>query len=125
MPRATIVAAGSGLAIFGSAPANASPAAEAFVQTNLQHGLQILNNASLSKAQRQDQFRTFLMTLTDLRRIALYTLGAARRTAPPADQEAFVEAFRDYAFAVYGAEFSKYSGQTLRVTGSMQRAPGR
>lgn len=107
-----------------ASPAAASTAAEAFVQSNVQRGLQILNNASLSKEQRQEQFRAFLVTLTDLRRIALYTLGPARRTASPADQDAFVEAFRNYAFAVYGAEFSKYSGQTLRVTGSMQRAPG-
>ncbi|HEX3653616.1 MAG TPA: ABC transporter substrate-binding protein [Rhizomicrobium sp.] len=105
-------------------PANASTAGEAFVQNNVQRGLQILNNASLSKAQQQEQFRGFLLTLTDLRRIALYTLGPARRTASPADQDAFVEAFRNYAFAVYGAEFTKYSGQTLRVTGSIQRAPG-
>ncbi len=107
-----------------ASPAAASTAAEAFVQSNVQRGLQILNNASLSKEQRQEQFRAFLVTLTDLRRIALYTLGPARRTASAADQDAFVEAFRNYAFAVYGAEFSKYSGQTLRVTGSMQRAPG-
>jgi phospholipid transport system substrate-binding protein len=107
-----------------ASPSFASTAAEAFVQSNVQRGLQILNNTGLSKEQRQEQFRTFLATLTDLHRIALYTLGPARRTASPADQDAFVEAFRNYAFAVYGAEFSKYSGQTLRVTGSIQRAPG-
>src|SRR5690349_10586275 len=84
--------------------AHASAAAEAFVQTNVERGLQILNNRSLSKAQRQEQFRGFLVTLTDLRRIALYTLGPARRAATPAEQEAFVDAFRNYAFAVYGAE---------------------
>lgn len=105
-------------------PVEASPAAEAYVQTNVQRGLQILNNRGLSKEQRQSEFRNFLTTLTDLRRIALYTLGPARRAASPADVEAFVSAFRDYAFAVYGAEFSKYSGQTLRVTGSVDRAPG-
>jgi phospholipid transport system substrate-binding protein len=110
--------------VAGLAPGQASPAAEAFVQSNVQHGLQILNNPSLSKEQQQSQFRDFLLGLTDLRRIALYTLGPARRSATPQQQEAFVEAFRNYAFAVYGAEFSKYAGQTLRVTGSMQRAPG-
>lgn len=112
------------VSIVGSAPGQASPAAEAFIQNNVQHGLQILNNPSLSKEQRQAQFRDFLLGLTDLRRIALYTLGPARRTATPAQQDAFVDAFRNYAFAVYGAEFSKYTGQTLRVTGSMERAPG-
>ncbi len=102
----------------------ASPAAESFVQTNVQRGLQILNNPSLSKAQRQEQFRSFLMNLTDLRRIALYTLGPARRNASAADQDAFVSAFREYAFAVYEAEFTKYGGQSLKVTGSVERAPG-
>jgi phospholipid transport system substrate-binding protein len=104
--------------------AQASPAAEAFVRTNVDRGLQILNNPNLSKAQRQEQFRSFLLTLTDLRRIALYTLGPARRAARPAELDAFVDAFRNYAFAVYGAEFSKYGGQTLRVTGSYERGPG-
>jgi phospholipid transport system substrate-binding protein len=104
--------------------AQASAAAEAFVRTNVDRGLQILSNPNLSKAQRQEQFRGFLLTLTDLRRIALYALGPARRGATPADLEAFVEAFRNYAFAVYGAEFSKYGGQTLRVTGSYERGPG-
>lgn len=104
--------------------ANASPAAEAFIQSNIQHGLQLLNNTGVSRQQRAEQFRNFLLGLTDLRRIALYTLGPARRQATQTQQDAFVEAFRDYAFAVYGAEFAKYSGQTLRVTGSVERAPG-
>ncbi|MFL6690846.1 MAG: phospholipid-binding protein MlaC [Alphaproteobacteria bacterium] len=109
----------------GGAPAaSASPAAEAYVQTNVQRGLQILNNSAPSKQQRQQQFREFLLTLTDLKRIALYTLGPARRLAKPADLDPFVEAFKDYAFAVYGAEFAKYSGQTLRVTGSVEHGPG-
>lgn len=108
------------------APASAqnAPGAESFVQSNVQRGLAILNNRSLSAEQRSAQFRSFLLQLTDLRRIALYTLGPARRTTSEADQNAFVDAFRDYAFAVYEQEFSKYSGQTLKVTGSIQRANG-
>jgi phospholipid transport system substrate-binding protein len=106
------------------ASAQNEPAAESFVQSNVEHGLAILNNRGLSAQQRSAQFRTFLMGLTDLRRIALYTLGPARRTASQADQNTFVDAFRDYAFAVYEQEFSKYSGQTLKVTGSIQRSPG-
>lgn len=118
--------AGSALVAAGllATPVEASPAAEAFVQSNVQRGLQILNNPGISMQQRQAEFRTFLVTLTDLRRIALYTLGPARRAAPPAELGPFINAFRDYAFAVYGAEFSKYSGQTLRITGSVERAPG-
>jgi phospholipid transport system substrate-binding protein len=96
---------------------NTTTAAENFVQANVQHGLTILNNHSIPDAQRRDQFRDFLTGLTDIRRIALYTLGNARRTASPADVESFVNAFRDYAVAVYESRLSAYSGQTLKVTG--------
>ncbi|HXL99192.1 MAG TPA: ABC transporter substrate-binding protein [Rhizomicrobium sp.] len=110
--------------VFLFTAARAATPAETFVQTNVQAGMGILSNNGLSKAQRATQFRAFLLTLTDLKRIALYTLGPARRTATPAEQDAFVDAFKDYAFAVYETEFSKYSGQSLKVTGSIQRSNG-
>ncbi len=118
-----LIATGLLLAALGS-QARASAAAESFVQSNVQRGLQILNTPSLSWEQRRAQFRQFLIGLTDLRRIALYTLGPARRTSTQAEQDQFVESFKEYAFAVYGAEFEKYSGQTLKITGSIERAPG-
>ncbi|MDE2071946.1 MAG: ABC transporter substrate-binding protein [Alphaproteobacteria bacterium] len=107
-----------------SLPARADTPAEAFVQTNIAKGLTILNNHKLNDTERRTQFRDFLLTLTDARRTALFTLGAARRTASPADLDAFVNAFRDYAISVYQARLSTYSGQTLKVTGSTERAPG-
>lgn len=122
--RALFLLAGFFLVAALGPRAQASAGAENFVHSNVQRGLQILNDATLSKEQKRAQFRQFLIGLTDLKRIALYTLGPARRTASTADQEQFVEAFKDYAFAVYGAEFEKYSGQSLRVTGSIERAPG-
>lgn len=99
------------------APAMAASPAEDYIQTNVNRGLQILNNNGLSHDQRLTQFRAFLLGLTDLKRIAAYTLGPVKNTASPADLAAFEDAFRDYAFAVYETEFSKYSGQTLQVTG--------
>lgn len=118
-----VAAAAALSALLAQAPAAASPGAEAFVQNNVQRGLQILDSPGLSKEQRRAQFRSFLISLTDLKRIALYTLGPARRTTSQAEQDAFVDAFREYAFAVYGAEFEKYSGQSLKVTGSIERSP--
>jgi len=119
-----LLAFGAVVAVSAPAAAQTSPAAETFISSNIARGLAILNNHALSAQQRSEQFRTFLLGLTDLRRIALYTLAPARRTAAPADQEAFVTAFRDYAFAVYEQEFQKYSGQTLKVTGSIQKSSG-
>lgn len=112
------------VAFGASQPALASAPAEQFVSQNVQKGLTILNNHSISDTQRRAQFRDFLTGLTDIRRIALFTLGATRRTAAPADVEAFVNAFREYAVAVYELRLSQYSGQFLRVTGSSEVGPG-
>ena len=106
------------------APAAAAPAAEAFVQANVQKGLTILNNRGLSTEQKRSQFETFILGLTDMKRIANFTLGQYRRTASPADLDAFAGAFQNYATAVYQSYFAKYAGQTLKVTGSTERAPG-
>ena len=105
------------------APANAAAnPSEAFVQPNIDKGYAILNNDALAAQARRDQFRQFLTHLTDLKRIAAFTLGPAARTASDADKAAFSAAFEDYAVAVYDAHLSKYRGQTLKVTGSQERS---
>lgn len=108
----------------GLTGAQAATPAEGFIQDNAQKGLTILKDASLSRDAKQTQFQSFLESLIDIHRIALFTLGAAAKSAPPADVDAFAEAFRGYAAAVYQEQFAHYSGQTLKVTGSVQRAPG-
>ncbi len=104
-------------------PASAATPAETFVSDNIQKGLEILRDKKLSAAQRSDQFKTLLLRLVDTRRIALYTLGQYRNTASPADIDAFAAAFQNYASAAYQTYFSKYTNQTLKVTGSTQRNP--
>ncbi|HEX3664021.1 MAG TPA: ABC transporter substrate-binding protein [Rhizomicrobium sp.] len=98
--------------------------AENYVGSNVQRGLTILNNRSLSEAERRDQFRDFLTSLTDIRRIAVFTLGGARRSASPAEIEAFVNAFRNYAVAVYQSRLKAYAGQSLKVVGGRDHGPG-
>ena len=107
---------------FGGSAVAATPA-ETFVSDNVQKGLTILNNKQLSLEQRRAQFESFLLSLTDIKRIALFTLGQYRRTASQADQDAFIAAFQDYAITVYQSYFAKYTGQTLKVMGSNERAP--
>ena len=101
----------------------AANAAESFVEENIGKGLEILRDKRLSSTQRRDQFEGLLLTLVDVRRIGLFTLGQYRRSAPPEDVEAFVNAFKNYATAAYQSYFAKYTNQTLKVTGSTQRSP--
>jgi phospholipid transport system substrate-binding protein len=107
----------------GPAAAATNPAEE-YVGDNIHKGLDILNNKGLSVDQRRGQFEQFLLGLTDMKRIAVFTLGNYRRSASPADVDAFNTAFQNYAVAVYQSYFAKYAGQTLKVTGSTERAPG-
>lgn len=104
-------------------PAHAATnASEQYVQTNIDRGFQVLNNRGLSASARRDQFRQFLLQLTDLKRIAMFALGPAARTASDAEKTAYYAAFEDFAVAVYDVHLSKYRGQTLKVLGSQQRA---
>jgi phospholipid transport system substrate-binding protein len=102
--------------------AAAQNVAESFVDENIHRGLDILRDKKLNTVQRRDQFETLLLGLVDVRRIAMFTLGQYRRTAPPEDVEAFVGAFRNYAAAAYQSYFAKYTDQTLKVTGSTERS---
>lgn len=104
--------------------AKAASPAEAFVDQNIQKGLNILDDKSLTDQQRREKFRNFLLGLTDLKRIALFTLGPARRTASDAEKAQFVDAFRDFAVAIYESRLSSYSGQKLKVTGSQPTGRG-
>ena len=103
-------------------PALAASPAEDFVQQNIHKGLELLNNKQLSADQRRTQFEGFLLGLTDMKRIADFTLGQYRRTASPQDLAAFESAFQNYAVAVYQSYFAKYAGQSLKVTGSQARS---
>ena len=125
LARRAFLAFAAAAALVLSSPASAAPTgAEAFVQANVVKGLAILNNRNASADQKRVQFQGFIMSLTDMRRIANFTLGQYRRTATPQEQDAFAAAFQNYAIAVYQSYFSKYAGQSLRVTGSQERQPG-
>ena len=110
--------------MLGATSASAASPAETYIQDNVQKGLSILNDKSLSREAMRTQFQSFLEGLTDVRRIPIFTLGPAAKTAAPADVDAFVEAFRGYAAAVYEEQLSRYSGQSLKVASSIQHAPG-
>jgi phospholipid transport system substrate-binding protein len=121
--RALLAAALATVPLLAARPALAANVAESFVDENIHRGLDILRDKRLSVVQKRDQFEGLLLNLVDVRRIALFTLGQYRRTAPPEDVEAFVNAFKNYAAAAYQAYFAKYTNQQLKVTGSTVRSP--
>lgn len=119
---ALAVLAAAPLLITSQAAAATTPA-ETFVNDNIQKGLSILRDKKLTTVQRRDQFEALLLSLVDVQRVAVFTLGQYRRAAPPADVDAFVAAYKNYATAAYHSYFSRYTNQVLKVTGSTERSP--
>jgi phospholipid transport system substrate-binding protein len=117
-----LCAAAAFCAMFAAPGARATPATEIFIQQNVDAGYKILNSMSLSEPDRRQQFRALLVGLAASRRIALFTLGSYGAGAAPADIEIFTEAFTNYSVAVYENGLDRYKGQTLKVTGSTDRA---
>jgi phospholipid transport system substrate-binding protein len=121
MPRRAVLAMALALPLLGASVAHAATPAEGFISENIQKSLVILNDPQLSAAQRSEAFEQLLVGLTDMKRIAVFTLGQYARTAPQADQDAFAAAFQNYSVAVYRSYLGLYAGQTLKVTGSSAR----
>jgi phospholipid transport system substrate-binding protein len=115
--RRAFLSAVVGLVALASAgPALADRDAEVFAQGLIDRGVGILRNTG--DPQRRAKFREFILAYADARATALYTLGNYRRTASEADVEAFINAFTEFATAVYESRLDQYKGQTLKVTGS-------
>jgi len=95
---------------------------EAFVQSKIDEGFAILNDHALDAGQRRIQFRDFLLSIMDARRIAIFTLGTYARDASDSDINNFVKAYTNFATALYQSHFDKNKGETLRVAGSTRRS---
>lgn len=118
--RATVVALALLLPVSG---AEAATPAETLIADNIHTGLEILNDRTLSSGERGARFESFLLGVTDLKRVSAFALGPYAAKASQADRDAFAVAFQRYAIAVYRFYLGKYAGQTLQVTGSRQNAP--
>ncbi|MBS0273225.1 MAG: ABC transporter substrate-binding protein [Proteobacteria bacterium] len=94
--------------------------AEDFIQDYVKQGLTILDNPALPHAEKHKLFQALLEPITDMRRIALYTLGAKAQNAPSDQIEAFVKAFHDLEFSLYERELWRV--QQLKVEASVERA---
>ena len=104
--------------------AQAATPVETFVQGGIDQGIAVLQNKTLSDAERRAQVRALLFRLIDAKKIGLFALGAAGANASHADLDAYLDAFKAFTIASYESRLSGYDGQALKITASMERAPG-
>ena len=100
------------------------PSAEAYVQTEASRAISILNDRSLAPAARREAFYAFINQAADVPRITGFVLGRYRRQITPEQYQQFADVFRRYADSIYETRLGDYHGESLRVTGSVVRAPG-
>lgn len=107
-----------------SPAAHAAPTpAEQFVQQKLDKGYSILNDSSLSVAERSDRFRALLAGAMDTKSVAVFTLGIYARTASAQELGQYTKAFTELVTAVLQHDLAGDPGETVAVTGSVDRAP--
>ena len=97
--------------------------AEAYVQTEASRALTILRVGGSTASEKQ-QFRAFVDQVADVPRITRFVLGKYARSVSGPQYADFAAAFRGYANGVYESRLGQYSGQGLKVTGSIVRKPG-
>ena len=114
-----IVAGLTALSVSAIAQARHPP--EVFVEQSLQQGYGILADRTLSEEQRRVKFRDFMLSATDMQRIARFTLGAYAGNASDAELRKFEDAFIEHDIVVYSAWLSRYKGQLFHLTGSAKR----
>ncbi len=125
MHRRHLLAGAGALTLSFSLPARAAAnAAEDFVSASILKGFDILNDAGAEPNERRQRFATFLLGLTDVRRVALFLIGSYAEKAAPADLDDYAAAYRAYLMSVYQSYFALYAGQSLRLVSSRERAPG-
>lgn len=101
---------------------HASETTERFVREALRSSYDILNDETLSDEDRLEAFGSFLDTVVDFRRTALFTIGAYANRSDPVDIEAFVRSFRRYITATVKSSLQEVGDYSLAISGSSDRA---
>jgi phospholipid transport system substrate-binding protein len=115
------------LAVAPAAHAARNTDAEGYVQQNATSALRTLGDRNLSSTQRRQTFDRLMTQFADMPRIAHFVLGryGAQLRADAALRSEWTSTFQDYAIAVYEVRLGNFSGSAIRVTGSVERVPGR
>jgi phospholipid transport system substrate-binding protein len=115
------------LATAPSAYAARNADAESYVQQNAATALSTLGDRNLSSTQRRQTFDRLMAQFADMPRIANFVLGryGSQLRSDAALRAEWTRTFQEYSIAVYEVRLGNFSGSAIRVTGSVERVPGR
>jgi phospholipid transport system substrate-binding protein len=84
-----------------------------------------LTDLSVPKDLREQRFRTMLQENFDVPNISRFVLGRYWRVATPAQQQEFIELFREMVVQIYMTKLKDYRGQSLQVVGGRLDGEGK
>jgi phospholipid transport system substrate-binding protein len=116
--RTLAIGAAFGAALAGAPAAFADAKSEAFVETNSNRVLEVLNDDALTDEQRSARFSEFMHTFANIPAIARRVLGPAGRSLSQEEFDAYYDAFQRYAIAVYEVQLDQFRGEEVKVIGS-------
>jgi phospholipid transport system substrate-binding protein len=108
-----------------SPAAFADKKSEAYVQTNADAVLQVLNDKSITDEQRKQKFSEYMHKFAHMPSIARRVLGAEGRSLSQADFDKYYKTFETYAMEVYEVHLDQFRGEAIKVTGSRDDDPRR
>lgn len=110
--------AAAALVALATPAAFADKRSEAYVETNANSVLQVLNDKTLNDAQRETKFGEYMNKFAHMPTIARRVLGVNGRSISDADFDKYFKVFQNYALEVYEVHFDEFRGEKLRVIGS-------
>lgn len=118
--RSIVLGLGAGIALSGLAlPAAAltTNSATALVDRMVGEINTVINSGKSEKSMYRD-FERIFVKYADVPAIALISLGADRRRASKAQQQAYIKAYQGYISRKYGKRFREFIGGRLEVEGA-------
>lgn len=106
------------LLVVTSPAAFADKKSEAYVESNANAVLQVLNDRSLTAEQRRQKFSEYMHQFAHMPSIARRVLGVEGRSLTQAEFDRYYTAFETYAMEVYEVHLDQFRGEAIRVTGS-------
>lgn len=98
-----------------AAPSQSTNGAQAYVDTLAQQVLAIVKDANSDKADRVKKIEALFTDKVDMDFIARFVLGKNWRAATPAQQQAYIAAYKPFLLKNYASRLTKYSGQTYSL----------
>ena len=106
-------------ATVASNAAAAAETADEFIRVLADQAIHALADETLSEAERESEFRDFLVRAFDVPVIGRFVLGGYWRLATPVEREEFETLFLEFVVRTYARRLGQYGGETLRILETM------